>query len=558
MPGIVVRPGVLFDPPGPVSPFFRGSRPLARVARQSLFRPVGPAVVGKCSSCLQDHRCAPRQRRNQGCISGRVSARRRTRSRPGRRPVAGFRHGRGSNSAGLSGVHDRPGTRGDPAAPLVPRDDPTTLFTGSGMQPLLPYLLGADHPDGRRLTDSQTCLRVQDIEDVGDNRHTTFFEMLGNWSLGDYFKAEQIPQIFSFLIERVGLDPARIFVSCFIGDDRYGIEKDTESAGHLDRSVRRRGRIHRPGRPRHRRGGRAGWAATARGSRSTDTRTGGVAAATWRPCRSASRAARIRRCSTCSPRSSRIRRSARTATRTATVGASSRSATRCSCSTGAPNGFRTVAAAQRGLRWWAGPDRGRVPGIQRRLPDQSAVADHRASAGTVGSWLRHRHGGHAGDRRPTCVARSSWPVDGVRPSNKTQGYVMRRLVRRAIRFAFDLGLTEDFFGRRSSRSWPRSITTTIPSWRSTGTRCRPCSRRRNARSAAPCPRGIEKLGEFAAGGVGGAELFTLYDTYGFPVELSTEEAGRAASGSARPGASEFDERMAEQRARSQRASVMHP
>jgi alanyl-tRNA synthetase len=77
-------------------------------------------------------------------------------------------------------------------APLVPFGDPTTLFTGSGMQPLLPYLLGAEHPAGTRLADSQPCVRSQDIEEVGDNRHTTFFEMLGNWSLGDYFKREQI------------------------------------------------------------------------------------------------------------------------------------------------------------------------------------------------------------------------------------------------------------------------------------------------------------------------------------------------------------------------------
>jgi alanyl-tRNA synthetase len=76
---------------------------------------------------------------------------------------------------------------------LVPQNDPTTLFTGSGMQPLLPNLLGEPHPDGTRLTDSQPCLRAQDIEEVGDNRHTTFFEMLGNWSLGDYFKQEQLP-----------------------------------------------------------------------------------------------------------------------------------------------------------------------------------------------------------------------------------------------------------------------------------------------------------------------------------------------------------------------------
>src|SRR5690349_105758 len=118
-----------------------------------------------------------------------------------------------------------------PRAPLIPHDDPTTLFTGSGMQPLLPYLLGADHPAGTRVADSQTCLRVQDIDEVGDNRHTTFFEMLGNWSLGDYFKHEQLHQIWQFLTERVGLDPNRIYVTCFSGDKAGGIGKDTESAG---------------------------------------------------------------------------------------------------------------------------------------------------------------------------------------------------------------------------------------------------------------------------------------------------------------------------------------
>ena len=77
-------------------------------------------------------------------------------------------------------------------APLVLDNDPTTLFTGSGMQPLLPYLLGKQHEAGTMLVDSQTCIRAQDIEDVGDNRHTTFFEMLGNWSMGEYFKEQQI------------------------------------------------------------------------------------------------------------------------------------------------------------------------------------------------------------------------------------------------------------------------------------------------------------------------------------------------------------------------------
>src|SRR6476469_9552877 len=108
-----------------------------------------------------------------------------------------------------------------PRAQLVPDNDPTTLFTGSGMQPLLPYLLGAEHPNGVRLADSQTCLRAQDINEVGDNRHTTFFERLGNWSLGDYFKAEQLRQIWEFLTVRVGLDPNRLYVTCFSGDPAH-------------------------------------------------------------------------------------------------------------------------------------------------------------------------------------------------------------------------------------------------------------------------------------------------------------------------------------------------
>lgn len=117
-----------------------------------------------------------------------------------------------------------------PSAPLVPQNDPTTLFTGSGMQPLIPYLLGEPHPQGRRLADSQKSFRAEDIDEVGDNRHTTFFEMLGNWSLGDYFKREQLSWFFEFLTEEVGIDPRCLFITVFIGDENNGIPKDTESA----------------------------------------------------------------------------------------------------------------------------------------------------------------------------------------------------------------------------------------------------------------------------------------------------------------------------------------
>ncbi|AHB41926.1 alanyl-tRNA synthetase [Candidatus Saccharibacteria bacterium RAAC3_TM7_1] len=115
-------------------------------------------------------------------------------------------------------------------APLVLKDDPTTLFTGSGMQPMIPYLLGEPHPEGRRIVDSQTCLRAQDIDDIGDNRHTTFFEMLGNWSMGDYFKQQQIDWMWEFLSDIVKLDMSKIYVTCYGGNEKYDIPKDEEAA----------------------------------------------------------------------------------------------------------------------------------------------------------------------------------------------------------------------------------------------------------------------------------------------------------------------------------------
>lgn len=116
-----------------------------------------------------------------------------------------------------------------PSASLVPENDPTTLFTGSGMQPLVPYLLGEIHPMGARIVDSQKCFRSGDIEEVGDNRHTTFFEMLGNWSLGDYWKKEQLRWFFTFVTEEIGLDPKKLYVTVFAGDAELGIGPDEES-----------------------------------------------------------------------------------------------------------------------------------------------------------------------------------------------------------------------------------------------------------------------------------------------------------------------------------------
>jgi alanyl-tRNA synthetase len=119
-----------------------------------------------------------------------------------------------------------------PSASLVPENDPSVLFTTAGMQPLIPYLLGQKHPQGNRLVNVQKCVRTQDIEEVGDNTHDTFFEMLGNWSLGDYFKKDAITYSYQFLTDKeegLGLDPNRLYVTSFEGDENA--PRDEESFG---------------------------------------------------------------------------------------------------------------------------------------------------------------------------------------------------------------------------------------------------------------------------------------------------------------------------------------
>ena len=129
-----------------------------------------------------------------------------------------------------------------PSAPLIPENDPSVLFNTAGMQPLVPYLLGQKHPEGTRLVDFQKCIRTNDIEEVGDNRHLTYFEMLGNWSLGDYFKEESISMSFEFLTKDLEIPVEKLSVTCFGGNELIG--KDEESASYWEKAGIPKDRIY--------------------------------------------------------------------------------------------------------------------------------------------------------------------------------------------------------------------------------------------------------------------------------------------------------------------------
>ncbi len=440
-----------------------------------------------------------------------------------------------------------------PRAPLIPRDDPTTLFTGSGMQPLLPYLLGADHPAGNRLTDSQTCLRAQDIDEVGDNRHTTFFEMLGNWSLGDYFKREQLHQFWEFLVGKVGLHPERIFVTCFTGDSAHGIPKDTESAqvwtelftaagisaDQVDLDTEEHGgEVGSQGARISFYGKKNWWCRGGDADSMPIGEPGGPDSEVFYlypqiehdPAYGAH----------CHPNcdcgryielgNSVFMEYKRTATGFEPL-------PRRNVDFG--GGLARIAAAS-----MDSPDVYRInlmwPVIARlqELSGRSYDTDETAMR-VIADHLRGA----------TFLA-----VDGVVPSNKEQGYVMRRLIRRAVRYAFDLGLQQNFFHEliptvagMYSADYPE-VQQRVDSVVAVLTKEEKAFRR-------TLNKGIRQLKSYRKG-IGGAELFVLYDTFGFPVELSTEEARAKGIPLSDDWRGEFDAKMAQQRARSQAATRM--
>jgi alanyl-tRNA synthetase len=439
-------------------------------------------------------------------------------------------------------------------APLMLTDDPTTLFTGSGMQPLLPYLLGKTHPAGVRLVDSQTCLRSQDIEDVGDNRHTTFFEMLGNWSMGDYFKEQQIRWFFEFLTDVVGLDPSKIYVTAFIGDEKHGIPRDDEAANIWQKVFQEKGieaKIVEVGSQED--GDKRGVKPGERIFFYDDgenwwSRNGGLdKTPIGDPCgpdsevfydfgpENHAEGYGLAHPASDSGQFMEIGNQVFMQYRRMEDG-SFEPLEKKNVDFG--GGLERIAAAaidssdvfRISLLWPIVEKLQKLSGKKYESHTQSmrVIADHLRAAAFLA-------------------------VDGVKPANKEQGYVMRRLLRRAIRFAFDLGIEQNFFEEvvpviadmyhadypEVASSRDEVVATLVKEEKVFRQTLR---------------KGLKQLEKFAENGLTGAELFTLYDTFGFPVELSTEEAFKQDIKVSENWREEFDAQMAEQRARSQTAA----
>lgn len=438
-----------------------------------------------------------------------------------------------------------------PRAPLVPQNDPTTLFTGSGMQPLIPYLLGQPHPEGTRLVNSQTCIRAQDIEEVGDNRHTTFFEMLGNWSLGDYFKVDQLTWFWEFLTEKVGLDPERIYVTCFSGDEEAGIPKDTESAEVWKVLFANKGIEAKDveiGTEEN--GAKVG---------TGDGRIFYYGDKNWW-CRSG-KAATMPVGEPGGPDSEVFYLFPH-------VEHNPKYGEYChvNCDCGryielgnsvfmeyvkTETGFDKLP--QQNVDYGGGLER--IASAAIDSPDVFKCSLLWPIIEAIEELSGKNYDSHTESMRVIADhlrGAAFLAVDGVVPSNKEQGYVMRRLMRRAIRFAFELGIEQDMCAKLApvivdiyKNDYPE-VADKQAEVVSVLTREEQLFRE-------TLRKGLHQFAKLTNGGLTGKEVFVLHDTYGFPVELSLEEAYKQGIELAENWREEYDKLMAEQRERSQTA-----
>lgn len=458
-------------------------------------------------------------------------------------------------------------------APLILKDDPTTLFTGSGMQPMIPYLLGQPHSEGNRITDSQTCLRAQDIDDIGDNRHTTFFEMLGNWSLGDYFKDQQVEWIAEFLFDVVGLDASKVYVSCYIGNETYGIPRDDEAiqlwtkifeARGIDAKVVEMGTAEQ-GDKLGMQGGRIflydgneNW--WSRNGNEEKTPIGDP----------------------CGPDSEMFYDFGDTA-HDPSYGQphpASDSGRFMEIGNNVFMAYRKVAEGKFEKLDKPNIDHGsgleRIAAAALDNPDVYQISLMRPIIEKLQQISGKKYESHTESMRVIADhlrAATFLAVDGCVPANKQQGYVMRRLVRRAMIKAFDLGIEQNFLEQivpvitdlyhedfpEVAEKRDEVIAVLIKEEKAFRQTLRK-GLKEFEKGTKPFIIGVSTIGgsDTIGGSVKeiltGERIFTLYDTYGFPMELSLETAGTRDVPVDPNWHRDFDDKMAEQRARSQTAA----
>ncbi len=441
-----------------------------------------------------------------------------------------------------------------PRALLVPQNDPTTLFTGSGMQPLIPYLLGEEHPEGVRLVDSQTCLRAQDIAEVGDNRHTTFFEMMGNWSLGDYFKAEQLPWIFEFLTGVVGLDPKKLYVTCFIGDESNGIPRDTQAAEIWERLFAEKGIEALKADVGSEEDGYK------RGMKPGERIFFYDADKNWW-----CRAGKIKDMPVGEPGGgdSEIFYEFDFVEHNTEYGEHCHPNCDCGRFIEIANSVfmeyvRTEAGFEKlpkqNVDFGGGLERIAMAAIDS--PDAFKISLLWPIIEKLEALSGKKYDSHTNAMRVVADhlrAAAFLAVDGVKPSNKEQGYVMRRLMRRAIRFAFDLGIEQNFV-QEVVPVITSLYENDFPEVDAKRGEVIEVLTREEKVFRQTLRKGIHEMSKMGKDGLTGEEVFKLYDTYGFPLELSVEEAFKQDIKVAENWREQFEALMAEQRERSQTAS----
>lgn len=439
-------------------------------------------------------------------------------------------------------------------APLVLENDPTTLFTGSGMQPIIPYLLGESHEKGSRLVDSQTCLRAQDIDDIGDNRHTTFFEMLGNWSLGDYFKDQQIRWMWEFLSDVVELDMSKLYVTCYSGNEEFGIPKDTEAADVWAELFESKGlsneradvgseengyeRGMKPGERIFYYDGSKNW--WSRNGNEANTPVGDP----------------------CGPDSEMFYEF--DIPHNPEFGEHCHP--NCDCGRFMEIGnnvfmaYKKVAEDKFEKLEKPNVDHGsgleRIAAAKLNNPDVFKISLMWPIIEKLQQLSGKNYESHTESMRVIADhlrAATFMAVDGCKPSNKQQGYVMRRLLRRAVRYSFDLGIEQNFM-QEIVPVIADLYATDFPEVAENRDEVIAVLVKEEKAFRQTLRKGLKQLERFAEDGVTGTELFTLYDTYGFPVELSTEEAYKQDMKLSQNWREEFDAKMTEQRQRSQTAA----